>query len=225
MKQILFDIDKTLIRVEGIVDKESSREMFKKIYRIEAFEGMVTTYAKTEYYIISEILKKFNLSVENVEEACFCWGKMIRKWLKKYPPRILPGIKDLLEFLKKKENFQLGILTGNSTWRAMEKLKAVGLIDYFYDKKVGKLKGVFGEMARERKELLEIFIKKVNDKKDIVVIDDSLEGAKMGKELGVKVIGVATGETKKEDLLKYTQYVFSDFGEGRYREVERVLGY
>ena len=54
----LFDIDNTLVYIEDGVDEDSSRIMFKKIFKVDADESFVETYSKTEQCIISDVLKK-----------------------------------------------------------------------------------------------------------------------------------------------------------------------
>lgn len=219
----LFDIDKTLLELKEGLDEASSGIMFQKIFGLKATEDQVLTYGKTEMYIISEVLKKFGKNNTVPDVAYKTWGKELEKLLTSNKVKILPGISKLLENLLSNKNISLNLLTGNSTWRAEPKMKSVDLDRYFRDKNSGKLNGVFGELSKERVDLLKIFKSKIKLEDKIIVIDDSLEGAMMSKTEGVPVISVATGKIKQEEFAPYTNYIFPDFGEERWRKAVKII--
>lgn len=220
----LFDIDWTLLKLKDGLDKESSAKMFKKVFDIKADETDVKTYGKTEFHIISEVLKKFGKPYNQVSEIAYrTWGEFLNEILKTNPAKILPGIPKFLSKLSANPNISLNLLTGNSTWRAEAKIKSAKMDMYFRDKNSGKLKGVFGELSKERVDLLRIFKSKIKTVDKIIVIDDSLEGAMMSKAEEVPVISVATGKIKQKEFASYTNYIFPDFGENRWKTAVEII--
>ncbi|MCX7881075.1 MAG: HAD hydrolase-like protein [Patescibacteria group bacterium] len=112
----------------------------------------------------------------------------------------MPGALTTLKSLKEK-NFLIGVLTGNIKPIGEYKLLNSGLSKYINF-------GVFGNMALKRSDLVPLALneaKKINKKssiEDLAIIGDSVRDIYCAKESGIKVIAVATGKYKKEELLK-----------------------
>lgn len=224
MINLLVDIDGTILLVPREVDTNSSAIMFKKIFNIEASEEMVENSARPERYIISEVVKKFGIDPETKLEAAYrAWGEANYELLKNNPGKIMPGIIELFDNLKNNPNVKLLLLTGNSRARAESKLKSTGLDVYFRDPKTQKLLGVFGEDGYTREELLLKFLKNKKTDDKFIILDDSLLGGQMAKKNNVPIILVATGKFSIEQLSPYSENVFEDLGEGRWKEVLRII--
>lgn len=225
MIHVLVDIDETMVSVPPGINAKTSAVMFKKIYGIDANEEMIDNVGKTELGIIKEILIKFKIQDSVVpEEAYKVWAQALDEELARDPVQILPGMVEFLKTLSNNPEVNLVLLTGNSPWRAESKLKSAGFEKYFKDKN-GNLKGVFGDMTPKREELFPLLKKQCQEEDKFIVVDDSLIGAKMANDFGLKLISVETGRAKKEDLQRYTDYVYKDFGDGRWKTaVQVVLG-
>lgn len=111
--------------------------------------------------------------------------------------KIFPGIKELLEILKK-NNIKAGIGTNGSRKNAINILERNNILDYF-----GCIVG-FDEV-KHAKPNPEMFLKNAKAfnarPEKCIVIDDAIEGILAGRAAGMKVIGVAT-TTDKKDLEK-----------------------
>lgn len=224
MIYLLFDIDNTLLKIEDGVDEDSSRVMFKKIFNIDADESYVETYSKTEKCIINDVLKKFGQTQTEIGESAYQeWGRALKEILNKKPAKILPGINELLTNLSTNPKIKICLLTGNSVPRSESKLSSVKLDNFFRDYNTGKLRGVFGEISLQRVDLLKFFRNQIEPNDKMIVVDDSLMGAKMSKEQNVPVISVATGKIKEEEFAPFTSYVFPDFGENRWKQVLTII--
>jgi phosphoglycolate phosphatase-like HAD superfamily hydrolase len=220
----LFDIDNTLVYIEDGVDEDSSRIMFKKIFKVDADESFVETYSKTEQCIISDVLKKVGQPQKIIpNEAYQAWGEALVQILISRPARVLPGIIELLSDLSKNKNVKLNLLTGNSVPRSESKLKSAQLDDFFRNKQTGRLEGIFGEISKVRGDLLKFFRLQLNPDDKVIIIDDSLLGAKMSKEQNVPIISVATGKIKEEELRSYTPFVFLNFAENRWKKAVEII--
>jgi len=150
MIRALFDIDATILLMPQGVDTTSSEKMFEQVFGVVANEKYIDHDAKTEMYIISNVMKKIGKPIDVVPDAAYrTWASEEEKNLENNPTLILPGAIDLLENLSKNPLVNLELLTGNSVWRAQVKIKSAGMEKYFRDGK-GNLKGVFGNMKYQR---------------------------------------------------------------------------
>lgn len=224
MIYVLFDIDNTLLTIEDGVDEDSSRIMFKKIFNVDADDSFVETYSKTERCIISDVLKKVGSSKDSIPKTAYEeWGRALKEILEKKPAQLLPGINELLMYLSLNPKIKLCLLTGNSMPRSESKLRSTKIDGFFREEKTGKLRGVFGEISSRRIDLLKYFKNQIGPGDKLVVVDDSLMGAKMSKEENVPVISVATGKTKQEEFAPFTNYIFPDFGDSRWKKAASII--
>jgi len=217
---------------EGINAKASS-VMFKKVFGVDAHEEMIDNFGKTEMGIIQEVLRKVGANqrtaeqepsvVEIPEEAYRVWAQATAQELKDHPARILPGIPELLAALSRNPKIKLELLSGNSLWRAEEKLKSVGLDVFFRNPDTKQLSGVFGNMASRRDQLFDILKQQATAGDSFVIVDDSLVGARMAKTHNVPIIMVATGKAKEEQLRAFTPHVFPDFGANRWQQAVSLI--
>ena len=106
---------------------------------------------------------------------------------------VLPGILELLKTISKNPKIKLELLTGNSIYRAEEKLKSAMLDNFFRDPQTNKLNGAFGNMAEKRDKLFDIAKQEATTGDKFIIIDDSIIGAKMAKLHNLPIILVATG--------------------------------
>lgn len=225
MKIVLFDIDETLLScTESIV--YGSKVMFKKVFNIDANETLINNVGKTEKGIIEEVIRLVkhypeNYTVDVPNKAYQVYAEAVASFLKTNPPKVLPGIIELLENLALLDDVLLGLLTGNSRLRSEVKLKTAKLDKYFKDKN-NLIRGAFGDISNKRSDLI-IEAKEKYGEGTYVIIDDSLIAAKMAKENNIPAILVATGHATQEELSKYSEFVFKDFGENRWKEVIEII--
>ena len=223
MKIVLFDIDDTLVSCNH-VNSKSSEVMFKKVFNINASEDQIDKWGKTEKGIIEEVLSlygKFDKNIDIPNQAYLSWAKAAAEMLNADPPKVLPGIKELLAELSQNPEILIVLLTGNSRLRAEAKLKSVGLDKYFLNSG-GILNGVFGDISSKRSDLIPNAKGKFGNGV-YILIDDSLVAAKAAKENNIKSILVATGNAPLEKLKEYTPFIFENFGEGRWKKAIEII--
>ncbi|EKD85814.1 MAG: HAD superfamily hydrolase [uncultured bacterium] len=233
MLHVLIDIDETILSVPEGINAKASSVMFKKVFGLDADEGMIDNVGKTEMGIIQEVLEKVGTVkssperesqvVDVPEEAYQVWGQSTSQELKNHPARVLPGIPELLTALSKDPHVKLGLLTGNSSERAEAKLKSAGLDTFFRDPETQKLIGVFGEMALKRDQLFDLVKRQATPEDRFVIVDDSLIGARMAQTHNIPIVMVATGKATEEQLSPFTPHVFSDFGENRWEQASSLI--
>ena len=233
MLHVLIDIDETILSVPEGINARASSLMFKKVFNLDADESMIDNVGKTEMGIIQEVLEKVGTVTSSSEhksqvleipkEAYKVWGNTTSKELKDHPARILPGIPELLTALSKNPSVKLGLLTGNSSYRAEAKLNSARLDTFFRDPETQILIGVFGEMAMKREQLFDLVIQQTTSEDRFVILDDSMIGAKMAQTHNIPIIMVATGKATAEQLLQLTPFVFSDLGESRWKQAASLI--
>lgn len=231
MKIVLLDIDQTLLKAPEEANRDASGVMFRTVFNQEVDEGSINNVGMTEMGIIRAVLEKARggsveqepSPIEVPEEAYKVWGDAAREAMRIKPATVLPGVKEFLDELVKDKEVKLGLLSGNSPWRAEAKLVSAGLDHYFRDES-GQLLGAFGNESEIRDNLIEIAKDRLGRPGDkAVLVDDSLIGAEMAKRHNVLAIMVATGSASVEVLSQHVPHVFSDFGEGRGREAANII--
>lgn len=208
----LFDVDYTLVDgVEGHI--RAFEVALEKVFGLKFDISKFDYLGKTDIQILTEVLKlnsfedrliklKMPELIDNVIST-------FMQFIDVFPIRVLPGVKDLLEELKK-HKVCLGLVTGNLEPIARGKLRKVGLNEYFKF-------GGFGSDGIRRVDLVRKAI--IRAKKNcgsifednIYVIGDTPRDIEAGRDAGVKSVGVATGKYS-EKILKEAgaDFVFSD---------------
>lgn len=226
MKTILFDIDDTLLSCPKGANTKGSEKMFREVFALNAHEEMIAHIGKTERGIIEDVIRsikglKPDQEVEIPNKAYQVWTEGTGEILQHYPPLVLPGMENLLQELFGKQGIKIGLLTGNSRFRAEVKLKTAGL-DHFFQTDNGVLKGAFGDVSSIRADLLSEAKDKYGEGA-YIVIDDSIVAGKMIKENNIPGILVATGTASVEELRQYSNYVFEDFGATRWQQAIKII--
>ena len=209
----LFDIDGTLSK-NTLEHNRAFSEAFRKVYRMDASIGSINHEGMPDQAIIVEVLKRKKLTEEEI------WLKMgkcmqvmvevFRKSIKKAELAPLKGVRKLLEALGRK-NAGLGLVTGNLEQIAREKLKKLGLDEYF---KIGG----FGSEDTKREKLARLAIKRAKefyhynfDSHFVYLIGDTPHDIDAAKKAKVKSLIVATGIYPAEYLRGFNpDYILKD---------------
>ncbi len=209
-KLVLFDVDRTLIG-RSQCHHDAFSYAFKKIYNVDTDIRIINYGGMTDPAIAIEVLQKVGLNDDVIfSKLAECMDAIVdyfQKNVKRDSIPILPGVKDLLEFLDR-NGILLGLITGNLEPIAWGKLKTIHLDHYF------KLGG-FGSDNINRTELVKIAVKKAEDEFNFngktFVVGDTPRDIKAGKEANAKTIAVATGTYSTEELENYgADFVFED---------------
>ena len=216
---VLFDIDGTLLhggRLWAECFYASLKEHFPGVPLYKTSFG-----GKTDHQIYREILEMAGLKQDDFEHKMpdlkRTYIRLATEEVKRraHEIKVLPGVRDLLEKLRARGDVLLALLTGNLAEGAKAKLSSAGLWDYFKF-------GVFADDHWDRYQLPPIAVRRAKEvaglhfeKKQIVIIGDTIHDVNCGKSIGVRSIAVGTGTlpNKRQLLQENPDYYFADLSE------------
>jgi phosphoglycolate phosphatase len=217
---LLFDIDGTLTSSNDITG-EILREVTNTFFSLSNTERVDINFSgNTDLWNIKQYLKALNLSDDeissNLPSIFSLFDKKSLEYLSKKHVFPLLGVEDILSSLRMKDEFVLGILTGNSPDRAIMKLKISGLINFFSF-------FLFGGSYLSRYDLPKIAQEKYFGEhgysfipQRMVIIGDTPIDILCAKSYGSHSIAVATGKFQSSDLVKiHPNMVIKDFISGK----------
>lgn len=217
---VLFDIDKTLL-VGSIVHYTALKSALSEVYGIKNPQPVRNMQGMTDLKIICETLLQENIDTKTIKSGLQqCMEIMYLKYrdaLQKQDLYVLDGVKELLENLQR-VGILMGLVTGNMEAIAWLKLEKVGLNRYFQF-------GGFGDKIIKRSGLVKNAIKASKQTLgelnygNIFLIGDTPRDIIGGQKVGVKTIGVATGDFSEEELAQ----AGADFIVKDLKDSERIL--
>lgn len=217
---LLWDIDGTLITSGGGGDK-SLRRAVQERFGVEDDLRGIEIAGRTDRHIARSILRKYGIdpTEENVRAFLDIYLRWLNEMLPQLNGRVLPGVKEILDRVKPKQDRVLALLTGNLERGAKLKLQRYGLWDYFEF-------GAFADDHHDRNELGAFARQRATEKHGhefevarIDVIGDTGHDIACGKIFGARTIAVATGSWTREQLAEHEpDFLFDDFS-----DVDEVL--
>lgn len=220
MKVALFDIDGTILVAHGAGRRAMERALVAVIGT--AGPGGQHYAGKTDPQIVREAMRHAGCSSEDVDARM---PDVLARYLGHLddelaaatdaPPRVLPGIAEILDACEAHDEVVLGLLTGNLAIGAERKLRAVGVDPGRFEI------GAFGSDHEDRSVLAALARDRATDYlgRDVggaacVVIGDTPADVACGLAIGARTIAVATG-TFGADVLRATgaTIVFDDLSD------------
>ncbi|MBV9496610.1 MAG: haloacid dehalogenase-like hydrolase [Acidobacteria bacterium] len=203
MRLALFDIDGTLITDDG-----AARTAFgDALVAVYGYDGDLARYdfsGRTDPQIAYMILRDTGLSDEAIAAKLDAmWDHYLTGLARNATAdrvRVLPGMRELLAVLAKRDDVTIALLTGNLERGARLKLGPTGLSPYFPF-------GAFGSDSMHREELPPIAVARANAAngqhfhgRDVVILGDSIYDVRCGVPHGATTIAIASGKTSAERL-------------------------
>lgn len=202
----LFDIDGTLIHSFGAGQRAADRA-FEELFGIRDVMNGISADGMTDPLILSRMFRKALGRDYSHDESLQFYSSYLHFLDKELSTsrkiKVLPGVRNYLRFLKKRDDCLLGLGTGNIEEGARIKLSYAGLDSFFSF-------GGYGSDSENREELIRTGIRKgtelVKDSskvKDIYVIGDTPLDIIHGKGAGATTIATATGRYGIDSLKEY----------------------
>ena len=217
MYLILFDIDGTLV-LTGRAGMRAMNRACSDIVGGEALSGMAFA-GRTDWSILDDIVRQHGRTlddtllrdlrqryVEHLVEEIDRPGEGVKD--------VMPGIRELLAALDKRDDAALALLTGNFVEGAQIKLEYFDLWKYFPC-------GAFGGDAADRNALVPIAIERARAcgiadvrPSDVFVVGDTPSDVECALVAGATPVAVATGGFSVQDLRKSgAEIVFEDLSD------------
>jgi phosphoglycolate phosphatase len=208
-KMLLFDVDGTLLLTGG-VGKIAFERAFDELFKIKGAWGNLHPDGKTDPLIIDELASRCLKRTLNPKE----YETLVHRYLDYFEDELknaadfhlMPGISELFSEIGTKEDFVIGLATGNLERAGWLKVKRAKLDSHFRF-------GGFGSDSNDRTELTRLAVKRGQKyageeilKEAIYVIGDTPHDTFAAKNLGLKIIAVATGSYSEEDLATHKPY-------------------
>lgn len=205
MRLLLFDIDGTLVRVNGTGREAVTQALSSVTVGPLSLDG-VPFSGRTDPAIIEAVLAQNGLPTSEamVEEVITAYGETMRATLTPADVEVLPEVSRLLSRLDAHSDIHLGLVTGNVESIAYEKLGAQGLADYFPV-------GAFGSDHAERNRLPALATRRATDHtgqafypdEHAVVIGDTPHDIECARAAGARVVAVCTGNYSRNQLSQH----------------------
>lgn len=205
MRLLLFDVDGTLVWVDG-AGREALRAAMGAVY---GETGPIDEYdfrGRTDPAIVRGLLRAAGRDDAWIERGFArlwpIYGAVLERELKASPGRArsCPGVPELLTTLERETNWVWGLLTGNVEEGAWRKLRACGLASRFSF-------GAFGSDAEARVELPAVAVERARaatgfafSVAEVVVIGDTPEDIFCARAAGARSVAVATGGYTPDEL-------------------------
>ena len=202
-KFILFDIDGTLVSLDGAGSRSLNRAMEELLQVTDGFRG-IDFAGKTDLQIIREGLGALGLADRDdlMHSLLDRYLVHLRTEVSTGRGHVKNGVRELLSALQNLEGIYLGLLTGNAETGARLKLEPFGLNRYFPV-------GAFGSDSEDRNLLLPIAVQRLQESGSIsvsyehcVVIGDTPKDVECAHVHGASSIAVATGTYPLKELEK-----------------------
>ena len=215
----LFDIDGTILWTDGAGRRAihtALREVFGSIGPSDYwFDG------KTDRQIVRDLMRLEGHGDPHIDarmDALLArYAEALQDELRNpvHPPRLLPGVPELLAALEARDDVTLGLLTGNIAEGAAAKLRAVGIDPARFSV------CACGSDEEHRPALPAVALRRAKERLGLevsaraaVVIGDTPADIDCGRRSGTRTVAVATGRYSVEELASHeADVVFEDLSD------------
>jgi phosphoglycolate phosphatase len=205
---LLFDIDGTLVLGATDAHRDALKAALREVHGVEVRSArrVVPPAGRTDAEIARALLLDAGISAERIDDraedvrdaCCRIYAQLSTADLSH---TVLPGIRDLLEWLSERAGVKLALVTGNYEPVARLKLKRAGIGRFF---PAGQ--GAFGSDDEDRAALPAIarrragVVGKPHPRSDTIVIGDTPRDIACARADGVRCFAVATGPYEADAL-------------------------
>ncbi len=193
VRVFLFDIDGTLLSTKGVGSTALSQAM-RDEFGIAQPDSNIRFSGRTDRSLLLELLQRNGLAVTdlNCRRLRDRYISLMGGHLARQGGVVLPGVRELLTELFRREALQLAVMTGNLPETATLKLAHFDLRQWFAWISGGSFHVERDDLARRTAEI--IARRYGNAVTEVVVVGDTPADIRCGHAIGAKTIAVATGE-------------------------------
>jgi phosphoglycolate phosphatase-like HAD superfamily hydrolase len=212
---LLFDIDGTLL-TSGGAGEHALRLGFKDRFGIEEDLRGIEIAGRTDSGIARQVLAKHGLpqTAENIAAFFEGYVERLAQLIPQKQGRLLPGILRLLEALKARPEFVLGLLTGNVARGAEIKLTHFGVWQFFEF-------GAYADDHHDRNQLGRFATARARERhgvefppERIFILGDTPHDIACARAIGAKAVAIATGNFTRAQLAGHApDFLFDDLSD------------
>ena len=228
-KLILFDIDGTLVLTGGAGIRAMNRACEELVGNPHGLEG-IPVAGRTDRIILADVITRAGHTLDDglLDQLRARYVANLREEIER-PGRVqsfeslgarggvkavMPGIRELLDILARRDDVFLALLTGNFEASARLKLEHFGLWRYFRC-------GAYADDAADRNALVPFALKRARQcglpeiaPEHILVVGDTPHDVACARVVGATPIGVATGGFTSDQLRESgAEIVFEDLSD------------
>ena len=204
MRAILFDIDGTLVLKRSTDADELER--FRRAIVDEVGKSPPTQPWRYDGMVDPQICRLLLIDVGLSESAV---GRHLRRVIERVGeiyktmekhPILNDGVRELLKILSASSKHKLGVVTGNLSVVAEEKLSLTGIRAYFAETFYSD--GYFDRRDLVREAVDTCVMKyQLRGNDSVIIIGDTPRDVEAAKSRGAKAIAIATGHFSEDDLV------------------------
>jgi phosphoglycolate phosphatase-like HAD superfamily hydrolase len=199
---LLWDIDGTLLLKASTEHAQAIHAAIKRVYHVDIPIERVEAAGRTDFAIARSILTLAEVSAERIDEGLSNLRlAAVQEYARRVPndlsDHIAPHVREVLDELGQRDDVRHSLVTGNLEPIARMKLRAASIGHHFPDGQGG-----FGSDSEDRAELPGIARARAGNHppQDTIVIGDTPRDIACARADGVRVIAVATGPYRADQL-------------------------
>lgn len=213
VRVFLFDIDGTLLTTKG-VGRAAFSQAIGDEFGMAHPDCDIVFSGRTDRGLLIELLQRNGLEV--TEEHCRRlrdrYVSLLGGHLARQGGVLLPGVRELLTELFRRDALKLAVMTGNLPETATKKLVHFDLRQWFAWISGGSFHVERDDLARQTAEIINR--RYGNSVTEVVVIGDTPADIRCGHAIGAKTIAVTTGGFGYESLAaERPAHIFDDFSQ------------
>lgn len=210
MTLLLFDIDGTLLRVNGGVHRAVAHAVETVTGAPLSTDG-VSFSGRTDLEIFRDVLEKSGVSNPDalLDDVIARYTDVAQDTIQSGHVEVLPGVSALLSQLASRDDVFLGLVTGNVEPIAYHKLRRANLAEYFPV-------GAFGSDHADRAELPPIALRRASQHVGqpfsadrTIIVGDTRHDIRCAQASGIRSMAVCTGQFSRSELASHSpDYLF-----------------
>jgi phosphoglycolate phosphatase-like HAD superfamily hydrolase len=217
-KLVLFDIDGTLVLTGGAGLRAMNRALEEVFGHATGLDG-IPVAGRTDWAILADAVRRFGCRLDGLMLADLQHRYVTRLAEEIVQPGagrkgIMPGVREILDRLDRRDDVLVGLLTGNFEEGARVKLDYFDLWRYFRF-------GAFGGDAADRNALVPVAVERARGcglpeiaDGDVLVVGDTPHDVMCAHAAGATAVAVATGSSSIDELRATgARHVFTDLSD------------
>jgi phosphoglycolate phosphatase len=204
VKLVLFDIDGTILLTGG-AGRVTMNRIYEELFGIaSAFDGLHAD-GKTDPLIFAELLHRHAVEVDDdvavLAEIRRRYEAGFGDAMRSAPATLMPGVVPVIETLDRRDDIQLGLLTGNLEHTARIKVDHFGLGGYFPI-------GAYSSDSPDRRDLPAVAVRRAEEHlgrtiglgRHVVIVGDTPKDVDCALANGCTSIGVGAARYSEAEL-------------------------